>query len=96
MVDALYNSEIKLINTENYFYEVEKSQYYNIIVSIKFQSNLNKKEFQKFLESYDAMWDHNGNIIIDEDYIEKEGDERYKFEFVSVESEDGEEIKIWR
>jgi len=97
MIDSLYNGEIEVINTENYSYKLSKRQYYNIIVSIKFQSNLDKGEFQKFLENYSDMWDYDGNIIIDEKTLEKnEEDGRYKFEFVGVESEDGEEIKIWR
>jgi len=97
MLEALRMGKIDKIHTDHYYYKLSKKRkYYNLIVSIKYPSDMSKKDFIYFMESYDTMWDNDGNIVINEGILEKAGKDSYKFEFLGAESMEGEEIKIWR
>lgn len=97
MIDDLLNARINFIETENFIYKVNHKNYYKIAVYIKYVSSLEPNNLKDFLEGEDSMW-NNDKIIIHKDILEinKNDSNKFEFEFLGVEGEDGKEIKIWR
>ena len=78
-------------------YKIERSingNMYKLIVEINFPFDVNKNEIKKYLENTDGCW-VDDKIIVNKRYLEKcKGG--YKFNFLGLETAEGEEIKIWR
>ncbi len=97
IIESLVNGEIRKIATPFHIYKLSKDRnMYKMIVSINFPTSLNPDELRAELEYHDKWW-NDDRIVLHKDFLEKSREKGfYEFEFISLETEIGEEIKIWR